>query len=164
MEGLHCLKYLLEKTDFLCKTNLKDSYFSVPQCMSSRKFVRFTWLENFYEFLCLCLGLGPAPRIFSKLLKIPIAPLTRLNIRLVIYLDDILLMGRPKKVLMSWDTLIFLLQHLGFAINLKNPVSKPSQQIEFLLLKIDTHTMTLPLTEEKIVKVILKCRNLLSHP
>ena len=76
MEGLHCLKYLLEKTDFLCKTNLKDAYFSVPQCMSSRKFVRFTWSENFYEFLCLCLGLGPAPRIFSKLLKIPIAPLT----------------------------------------------------------------------------------------
>ena len=53
---------------------------------------------------------------------------------------------------------------MGFAINQKNPVPKPSQQIEFLLLKIDTHTMTLSLTEEKIEKVILKCRNLLSHP
>ena len=41
MEGLHCLKYLLEENDFFCKIDLKDVYFSVPQCMSSRKFVRF---------------------------------------------------------------------------------------------------------------------------
>ena len=165
MEGLHCLKYLLEENDFLCKIDLKDAYFSVPLCMSSRKFVRFAWSGNLYEFLCLCFGLGPAPRIFSKLLKVPIALLRRLNIRLVIYLDDILLMGRTlEEILMSRDTLIFLLQHLGFVINLKKSVLKPSQQMEFLGLKIDTHTMTLALTEEKMKKVILKCQNLLSHP
>ena len=27
-------------------------------------FVRFAWSGNLYEFLCLCFGLGPAPRIF----------------------------------------------------------------------------------------------------
>ena len=62
MEGLHCLKYLLEENDFLCKIDLKDAYFSVPLFMSSRKFVRFAWSGNFYEFLYLCFGLGPAPR------------------------------------------------------------------------------------------------------
>ena len=41
MEGLHCLKYLLEENDFFCKIDLKDAYISVPLCMSSRKFVRF---------------------------------------------------------------------------------------------------------------------------
>ena len=29
--------------------------------------------RSVYEFLCLCFGLRPAPRIFTKLLKIPIA-------------------------------------------------------------------------------------------
>ena len=88
-----------------------------------------------------------------------------LKIRLVIYLDDILMMGRTlEEILMSRTTLIFLLQHLGFDINLKKSVLKLSQQIEFLGLKIDTHTMTLTLTEEKMKKVILKCQNLLSHP
>ena len=115
--------------------------------------------------LCLCFGLGPVPRIFSKLLQVPIALSRRLNIRLVIYLDNILLMGRTlEEILMSRDTLIFLLQHLGFVINLKELVLKPSQQIEFLGLKIDSHTMTLALTEEKMEKVILKCQNFLSHP
>ena len=132
--------------------------------MSSRKFVRFAWSGNLYEFVYLCFGLGPAPRIFSKLLKAPIALLRRLNIRLVIYLHDILLMGRTEEISMSRDTLIFLVQHLGFAINLKQSVLKPSQQRYFLDLKIDTHTMSLALTEKKIEKVILKCQNLLSHP
>ena len=83
---------------------------------------------------------------------------------LVIYLHDILLMGRTEEISMSRDTLIFLVQHLGFAINLKQSVLKPSQQRYFLDLKIDTHTMSLALTEKKIEKVILKCQNLLSHP
>ena len=65
---------------------------------------------------------------------------------------------------MSRGTLIFLLQHLGFVINLKKSVLKPSQQIEFLGLEIDTHSMTSALTEEKKEKVILKRQNLLSHP
>ena len=165
MEGLHCLKYLLEENDFLCKIDLKDAYFSVPLCMSSRKFVRFAWSGNLYEFLCLCFGLGPAPRIFSKLLKVPIALLRRLNVRLVIYLDDIVLMGTTlEEILMSRNTLIFLLQHLVFVINLKKSVLKPSQQIEFLGLKIDTYTMTLTLTEEKMKKLIFKCQNFLFHP
>ena len=51
---------------------------------------------------------------------------------------------------MSGDTLIFLLQHLSFAINQKNLVLKLSLKTEFLGLKIDTHTKTSPLTEEKI--------------
>ena len=31
--------------------------------------MRFTWSGNLYEFLCLCLGLGPPPRIFFKTIE-----------------------------------------------------------------------------------------------
>ena len=51
------------------------------------------WSGNPHEFICLCFGLGPALRIFSKLLKVPIALL------LVIYLDDILLIGITEEIL-----------------------------------------------------------------
>ena len=30
MEGLHLLKDLLRQTDFMCKVDLKDSYFCIP--------------------------------------------------------------------------------------------------------------------------------------
>ena len=75
----------------MCKLDLKDAYFSVPLNPASRKFVWFLWSGKLYEFLCLCFGLGPAPRIFTKLHKV--AVLHRLNILIIIYLDDMLLIG-----------------------------------------------------------------------
>ena len=41
MEGLHCLKVLLQKVDYVCKIDLKDAYFSVPLSKKSRKLARF---------------------------------------------------------------------------------------------------------------------------
>ena len=40
-KGLHCLKFLLQESDFLCKIDLKDAHLSVPLYKSSRKLVRF---------------------------------------------------------------------------------------------------------------------------
>ena len=60
--------------------------FSVPLHQSSRNYVRFSWSGNLYEFFCLCFGLGPAPKIFTKLLKIPVSVLRRTNIWIVIYI------------------------------------------------------------------------------
>ena len=42
-------------------------------------------------------GVGPVPRIFTKLLKVPLTVLRRLMIRLVAYLDDFLIVGRTKE-------------------------------------------------------------------
>ena len=84
MEGLHFLRDILQQGDYMCKIDLKDAYFGIPLAQKSQKYVRFSWKNNLYEFKCLCFGLGPAPRIFTKLLKIPIAVLRRLNIRVVI--------------------------------------------------------------------------------
>ena len=61
------------KNDLLCKIDLKEAYFSVSPNKNSQKFVRFQWSGNLYEFPCLRLGLGPATRIFTKLLKVTIA-------------------------------------------------------------------------------------------
>ena len=79
MAGLHCLKLLLKQDNFLCKIDLKETHFPVPLNKNSQKFVRFQWSGNTYEFICL--GLGPATRILTRLLKVPIALLIRVNIR-----------------------------------------------------------------------------------
>ena len=93
MEGLQCLKFLLPKGDYMCKIDLKDVYFSVGLSKESQKLVRFQWEGSLYEFLCLCLGLSPAPRAFTKLLKVPMSMLRRLIIRAIISLDGLLISG-----------------------------------------------------------------------
>ena len=110
----------------MCKLDMEDAYFSVPLHQSSGNYVRFSWSGNLYEFLCLCFGLGPAPRIFTTLLKIPVSVLSRINNRMVIYLEDMLIMGQTmEESLMSRDTVIFLLQYLGLFLNLEKSILNP---------------------------------------
>ena len=70
MEGLHCLKFLPEQNDFMCKIDLKDAYFAIFLSKKSSKYVRFKWPSNRYEFICLCFGLGLTAQVFIKLLKL----------------------------------------------------------------------------------------------
>ena len=149
----------------MCKLDLKDAYFSNPLDRNSRKFVRFQWNGTLYEFVCLCFGLGLAPRVFTKLLKIPISFLRKINIRVIIYLDDMLILSHTiREAHMSRDTVIYLLQNLGFIINVKKSILHPCQKIEFLGMEIDSIKMTLSLTPEKVQKVVKTCQNLLrSH-
>ncbi|KAL9957098.1 hypothetical protein ACROYT_G038697 [Oculina patagonica] len=47
-----------------------------------------------YHFTCLPFGLGPAPLLFAKLLKPVVALLRRLGLRMIIYLDDIIIFNQ----------------------------------------------------------------------
>ena len=63
---------------------------------------------------------------------------------LIIYLGDMLTMGRKlEEILMSRDTVIFLLQHLGFAINLNKSLSELNTKMEFLGVMINSVDMAL---------------------
>ena len=84
MQDLSQLKHIIQEGDWMCKLDLKDAYFTVPLDQNSRKFVRFQWKGNPYEFVCLYFGLGPAPSVFTKLLKIPLSLLRKINIRVII--------------------------------------------------------------------------------
>ena len=91
MEGLRDLKNILRPNDLMVKVDLSDAFWSVPISHQSRKYMRFNWEGTLYEFCVLAFGLGPAPRIFTKILKVPISILRKLSIRLIIYIDDILI-------------------------------------------------------------------------
>ena len=118
MESLKSVKDLMKKDDWMIKIDLKDAYFTVPLGEDSRKFVRFPWKGKLYQFLCLCFGLGPAPRLFTKLLKVPISLLRRIMIRLVIFLDDLLVFGSSEEeILEARDSVLYVLENLGFIIS-----------------------------------------------
>ena len=66
-------------------------------------------------------GLELAPRILARLSKVPMAVLRQANIGIINYPNDMLLMGKTlSEIIMTRDTLIFLLQHLSFLVDLKN--------------------------------------------
>ena len=66
----------------------------------------------------MAFGLAPAPRVFTKILRTVMAFLRRKGIRLVIYLDDILVLNESKEGLVAdVNTVLELLQSLGFLLN-----------------------------------------------
>ena len=56
---------------FMGSIDLEDAYFSIPIHKSSRKYLRFKFLNKLYEFTCLPFGLNISPYIYTKLMKIP---------------------------------------------------------------------------------------------
>ena len=73
-----------------------------------------------------------SPIRFHKTPKDALALLKRIGIRVVIYLD-MLIIGRTREETIALrDTVILLLQRLGFVINQKKSVMTPVQEIEFL--------------------------------
>ena len=88
--------------------------------------------------------------------------LRRLNILIIIYFDDMLLISRTiEETLMARDIVIFLLQLLGFVLNLKKSVLTPTQRIDFLGVTVDLSTMTLSLPQKKVSEVQKQCLELL---
>ena len=86
-----------------------------------------------YQFNCLPFGLCTAPRVFTKTLKPAIELLRSMGIRMVIYVDDMLLMVNSKKSIQEHTyATLFLLENLGFIIYHKKSILDPSQEMEFL--------------------------------
>ena len=61
------------------------------------------------------------------------------------------------------DTLIFLLQSLGFLLNIDNFVLQAFQKIEFVGVVVCPTDMTLSLSQEKIMSLIEQCQLFLSE-
>ena len=141
--------------------DLKDAYLLVAVHEHSQKFLSFFWEEKYYQFKALPFGLCSAPRIFTKLLKPVAAFLRKKGIRVLIYLDDFLLLAQTKEeATRNTQMLVTLLQSLGFTVNLKKSSLTPTQMITFLGFSIDSRSMMIVLPVTKVQKILECCQKL----
>ena len=133
MEDISTLKDLIQPNDWMMKLDLKDAYFFVPIHKDHRKYFRFQWINSIKEFSCLPFTYGPAPRRFTKLFRPVLALLRKMGMRLVIYIDDIIILNQScTALLQDRDSVIFLLQCLRFVINWTKYQLEPTQSLEYL--------------------------------
>ena len=99
--------------------------------------------------MCLCFGLGPALKVFTKLLKIPISEKDQYQSDNIFgrYIDfeSHNTTGSHEPRL---SHAIYLLQNVGFIINIKKAILHSCQKIEILGMEIDSVKMILSLTPE----------------
>ena len=158
MEGVNTLRHIIRQGDWLAKVDLKDAYFSVALNPAQRKFFCFKWRGKIFQYVSMPFGLGPAPRIFTKILKPIISSLRKQGLRLVAYLDDILIIGNSRlAALQAVREVINLFESLGFLIQQEKSVTDPAQSLEYIGLVINTVTMSFSLPEKKREKLLGQC-------
>jgi len=126
-----------------------------------RRYLRFTWQDNLYEFQSLPFGLSSAPRVFTKLLKPVPARLRHQGMRLIMYLDDMLVMAQSREELENHlSQITSLLELLGFVVNREKSQLVPAQICHYLGFIIDSKEMKIRLSEEKVTQISTACRKI----
>ena len=83
---------------------------------------------------------------------------------LVAYIDDILILAESKGMALNHvEALVYLLECLGFVINIEKSVIVLNQTIEFLGLTVDSVHMELRLPIQKMIMIRAESRKLLKE-
>ena len=162
MEGIHLLRDLLQEWDWMCRIDLKDTYFAVPITSHHQKYLRFSWKGQTFQFTCLPFRLSTAPRIFTQLLRPVVELLRSRGVRCIIYLDDILILAQRKDMLLHQTAATLeLLESLGFLVNYKKSHLLPTQVMTFLGFIVDSTKKQLSLPPEKMKQIKEEANKLL---
>ena len=103
-------------------------------------------------------------RVFTKLIKPIAAYLRKRGIRIIVYLDDFLILGSSiKESKANTQLTLDLLPWLDFTINWEKSMLVPTQSLKFLGLSIDSQTISLSLPEKKIVNIQSKFQSLIRN-
>ena len=148
----------------MASIDLKDAYYSVSMDTNHRKYLRFIWKNQLFQFTCLPNGLSSAPRISTKLMKLAYSTLRCKGFENVGYIDDTYLKGSTFRACeTNVSTTVRLFTDLGLTLNMAKSVLIPSQSITFLGFVLNSDQMTIALTPSKAMKVKSKASQPIPH-
>lgn len=167
MDTIQSALRLVTRFCWMMSLDIKDAYFSVNICKPDRKYLRFLYEGQLYEFTCLPNGLSSGPRLFTKILKVPLSHLRdKHDVDTSAFIDDCFLEHpQPRGVYMSFYHMAELFQKLGFSISPKSIVF-PGQKMVHVGFLINSILMIVSLPPEKVQDVLqfvqkcLACRTM----
>lgn len=165
MEGVGVLKGMVRKGDFFYQDRSRRRVPYRPHLRRRSKVSSVSLRGSLFGFVRLCFELSSAPLTFTKLVK-PIVTFFRgRGVRIIVYLDDFLILKQSKEgAEKDFMRTVCLLQKCGFLNNWEKSIGiRASQVREFLGVVINSVDLSLSLPEKKVDWVILLCRELLAR-
>ena len=164
METLKSILRLVTPDCWFYSIDFSDAYYSIPVHPSLRKYLRFELDGKLYQYTCMPNGYKDAPRLFTKLLKVPLSKIRReLKATIAAYLDDSIGIERGVKEELRAipHRLIQIFQDFGYTINFEKSSLDLTKTIEFLGFIINSIDMTVSLSEKKTKSVRTAIREIL---
>ena len=163
MDTLLSAVSLITPNCYMASIYYKDAYYSVPIRRDQRKWLRFMFQGELYEFTCLPNGLTSGPRLFTKVTKPLFATLREKGHLNSPYIDDSLLVGDTwedcaNNVIDTVETSM----DAGFVVHFIKSIFIPTQIIEFLGFWLNSQNMTIKLTESKAMTIKNMCIDMLA--
>ena len=161
MENFENALQLITKDMYMCSIDIRKAYYSMPLAEEQQHLFRFEWREDIFQFTCMPNGVGPGPRLFTKLMKPVYSKLRSEGHISSGFIDDSLLCGVTyQKCVENVKISSELLTSLGFMLNLEKSVLVPTQQICHLGNIIDSNKMMVFLPQDKKDKIKSECQKL----
>ncbi|KAI2645137.1 Transposon Ty3-G Gag-Pol polyprotein [Labeo rohita] len=132
----------IRSEDWFVTIDLKDAYFNVSIHPHHRKFLRFAFRGEVYQYRVLPFGLALSPRTFTKCVDAALAPLRLQGIRILNYIDDWLILAQSEmEAVRHRDVVLAHMKALGLRLNAKKSVLSPLQRTTYLGVVWDSTTM-----------------------
>ncbi len=111
---------------------LKDAYFHVLILLQHRPFLRFAFEGWAWQYRVLPFGLSLSPRVFMKVVEGALTPLREVDVSILNYLDDRLILAQSREQLGDHRDLVLRhLSQLGLRVNWEKTKLSPVQRISF---------------------------------
>ena len=133
--------------DWSITIDLRDTFLHVPVHKEYRRYLRFAWMERIYQFKRLPFGLTSSPQVFTDITR-PLVEHCRIKgIRVIFYLDDILVLVSTRTLVCQHrDYVLNLLHQVGFKRIQKKCCLTPSQTFPYLEWDSISMQVSLPQT------------------
>ena len=124
--------------DHLVTIDIKKCFYHVPIANHYQQFINIQWRNRYYQWCVLPFGLNCSPYFVNKVLRPIVAYLRTQGIRVVCYVDDIILMSSKDTVVEQRDRTLVLLASLGLFVNWEKSSLEPCTEKEFIGYNVST--------------------------
>ncbi|KAL0197625.1 hypothetical protein M9458_006165, partial [Cirrhinus mrigala] len=116
--------------DWFVTIDFKDACFHIEILQQHRKFLRFAFGGEAYQYRVLPFSLALSPRTYTKCMDAALAPLQLRGIRILNYTDDWLILAQSQ--VHDRDVVLAHLISLELRLNAKKSVLSPAQRTTYL--------------------------------
>ena len=165
METIKDIMHAIVPNCFMAVADLSDAYLVIPIAKWHWRFLKFRWRGKIYCYLVLPFGLACAPRVFTKVAKVPLSLLREKGHIAFMYIDDGFIMGYTfQQCFAAVRCFLDIFTSLGFLPHPRKCMLYPSQQVSVLGFIVNSVSMTISIADDKKNEIYSLCIQAMHEP
>jgi hypothetical protein len=131
-EDINTVLEQIKPNDHIVTADIKSGFHHVPIHRDYHKYLGFAWKSKYYVWQVLPFGLNISPYFFCKVVRPVVTFLRSLGIRIVVYVDDMVVMSPEDTICEHRDIVLDLFRKQGWFINFQESSLTPRVEKPFI--------------------------------